>query len=413
MTRTSPVGQENLRFGFGTAAKKVVLSSGFGHCGTRDASDLYGTSQAGLPTYARREEPTGAAPGVRRSMRGESGAPPSSASARAWPSLRRRARRRDLGHPPAARTAPAARRCVERLAARRPDPPRRRHRHHARARGDRGDRAARPGGARQRGRRDLRRRLPEAIEVDAGGARIGMVHDAGPSKGRLERMRVRFPDAGRRRLRPLAHPAARAARRLPDLQPRQPHRAPPPARHTMGSRARPDGASPSSTWRSTDGPRRRLPRHRRLGPHRPRGLPATLVRRGGEQLLFDCGEGTQRQLLRSVGLVDLDEVFLTHFHADHFLGLPGMLKTFGLRAATRRSDLRPARASSGCSRLLGPDRPHRLRAQPRGARRQRRAGARRLPRSPFKSATACGARLRARRGRAPGPLRRAGRASWA
>ena len=43
-------------------------------------------------------------------------------------------------------------------------------------------------------------------------------------------------------------------------------------------------------------------------------------------------EGTQRQLLRSdVGLVDLEEVFLTHLHADHFLGLPGMLKTFALR----------------------------------------------------------------------------------
>ena len=66
-------------------------------------------------------------------------------------------------------------------------------------------------------------------------------------------------------------------------------------------------------------------------PTAGRGLPSTLVRRGGERLLFDCGEGTQRQLLRSIGLVDLEEVFLTHFHADHFLGLPGMLKTFGLR----------------------------------------------------------------------------------
>ena len=67
-------------------------------------------------------------------------------------------------------------------------------------------------------------------------------------------------------------------------------------------------------------------------PTARRGPSATLVRRGGERLLFDCGEGTQRQLLRSdVGLVDLTEVFFTHFHADHFLGLPGMLKTFGLR----------------------------------------------------------------------------------
>ena len=61
----------------------------------------------------------------------------------------------------------------------------------------------------------------------------------------------------------------------------------------------------------------------------PAGL---LLRRGGERLLFDCAEGTQRQLLRSnVGLIELREVFLTHYHADHYLGLPGMLKTFALR----------------------------------------------------------------------------------
>jgi ribonuclease Z len=66
-------------------------------------------------------------------------------------------------------------------------------------------------------------------------------------------------------------------------------------------------------------------------PTARRGLPAVLLRRGGERLLFDCGEGTQRQLVRSVGLVELDAVFLTHFHADHWLGLPGLLKTFDLR----------------------------------------------------------------------------------
>jgi ribonuclease Z len=67
-------------------------------------------------------------------------------------------------------------------------------------------------------------------------------------------------------------------------------------------------------------------------PTARRALPATLVRRGGERLLFDCAEGTQRQLLRSdVGLVDLEEIFFTHYHADHYLGLPGMLKTFALR----------------------------------------------------------------------------------
>jgi ribonuclease Z len=70
-------------------------------------------------------------------------------------------------------------------------------------------------------------------------------------------------------------------------------------------------------------------------PTARRGLPATLVRRGGERLLFDCGEGTQRQLLRSVGLLDLDAIFITHFHADHWLGLPGLLKTFDLRGRDR------------------------------------------------------------------------------
>ncbi|HLY49405.1 MAG TPA: ribonuclease Z [Solirubrobacteraceae bacterium] len=70
-------------------------------------------------------------------------------------------------------------------------------------------------------------------------------------------------------------------------------------------------------------------------PTASRGLPALLLRRGGERILFDCGEGTQRQLVRSVGLADLDAVFLTHFHADHWLGLPGLLKTFDLRGRDR------------------------------------------------------------------------------
>jgi ribonuclease Z len=67
-------------------------------------------------------------------------------------------------------------------------------------------------------------------------------------------------------------------------------------------------------------------------PTADRAPTSLLIRRGGERLLFDCAEGTQRQMLRSsVGLLDLREVFLTHYHADHYLGLPGMLKTFALR----------------------------------------------------------------------------------
>jgi ribonuclease Z len=70
-------------------------------------------------------------------------------------------------------------------------------------------------------------------------------------------------------------------------------------------------------------------------PTARRGLPATLIRRGGDRILVDCGEGTQRQLIRSVGLTDLDEIFITHLHVDHWLGLPGMIKSFELRDRDR------------------------------------------------------------------------------
>jgi ribonuclease Z len=70
-------------------------------------------------------------------------------------------------------------------------------------------------------------------------------------------------------------------------------------------------------------------------PTARRGLPALLLRAGGDAILLDCGEGTQQQLLRSVGLPDLDAIFLTHYHLDHWLGLVGMLKTFDLRARER------------------------------------------------------------------------------
>jgi ribonuclease Z len=67
-------------------------------------------------------------------------------------------------------------------------------------------------------------------------------------------------------------------------------------------------------------------------PPAGRAPTALLARRGGHRLLFDCAEGTQRQLMRSsLGLPDLEEIYLTHYHADHTLGLPGLLKTFALR----------------------------------------------------------------------------------
>ena len=70
-------------------------------------------------------------------------------------------------------------------------------------------------------------------------------------------------------------------------------------------------------------------------PSARRGMPALLVRRGAERILIDCGEGTQRQLLRAGGLSDLTDVFITHLHVDHWLGLPGLLQTFSLRDRER------------------------------------------------------------------------------
>jgi ribonuclease Z len=89
-------------------------------------------------------------------------------------------------------------------------------------------------------------------------------------------------------------------------------------------------------------------------PTARRGLPALLLRAGGDRLLFDCGEGTQQQLLRSIGLPELDAVFLTHYHLDHWLGLVGMLKTFDLRARERALTLH---GPPGLRALLGGLRP--------------------------------------------------------
>jgi ribonuclease Z len=74
-------------------------------------------------------------------------------------------------------------------------------------------------------------------------------------------------------------------------------------------------------------------------PTARRGLPALLLRRGGDRILVDCGEGTQRQLLATVGLPELSDVLITHFHADHWLGLPGLLRTMELRGRERPLDV--------------------------------------------------------------------------
>jgi ribonuclease Z len=63
-------------------------------------------------------------------------------------------------------------------------------------------------------------------------------------------------------------------------------------------------------------------------PTRERGLSSILIDYLGEQFLFDCGEGTQRQMrFADINFMRIDNVFLTHLHADHFLGLGGMIQS--------------------------------------------------------------------------------------
>lgn len=80
-------------------------------------------------------------------------------------------------------------------------------------------------------------------------------------------------------------------------------------------------------------------------PSAERNHPALLVEAAGKRVLIDCGEGTQRQLLRSgAGFRRLDRILLTHAHLDHVLGIPGLFSTLGLR---QTSDLMTIHGGQG------------------------------------------------------------------
>jgi len=81
-----------------------------------------------------------------------------------------------------------------------------------------------------------------------------------------------------------------------------------------------------------------------------RGVSAIALQREGETLLLECGEGTQRQMMRYGVSFTLSEIFISHFHADHFLGLTGLVRTFGLQGREEPLHLYGPR---GAKRVLG------------------------------------------------------------
>lgn len=90
-----------------------------------------------------------------------------------------------------------------------------------------------------------------------------------------------------------------------------------------------------------------------------RNVSALALVREGETLLFDCGEGTQRQMMRYGISFSLSDIFITHFHGDHYLGLLGLLRTLGLQGRTEPMRLygpHSAKRILGAALTLGTER---------------------------------------------------------
>jgi ribonuclease Z len=83
-----------------------------------------------------------------------------------------------------------------------------------------------------------------------------------------------------------------------------------------------------------------------------RNVSAISVEREGDLFLFDCGEGTQRQMMRFGTGFGVSDIFFTHMHADHMLGLTGLLRTMGLQTREQPIRLWGPRGSAGVMRDL-------------------------------------------------------------
>jgi ribonuclease Z len=86
-------------------------------------------------------------------------------------------------------------------------------------------------------------------------------------------------------------------------------------------------------------------------PSVERNVMAIAVQLGKDVILLDCGEGTQRQFMRSnVSFMSTRWIFITHFHGDHFLGLPGLIQSMNLNDRKRPIDIY---GPSGTEELMG------------------------------------------------------------